>query len=253
MGWIGFWTLLKREIVRFVIVPTQTIVPPIMSSVLFILIFGVFLKDNVSTVSGTNFMMFFIPGLIAMNLVTTSYSNSAFSLFLMRFMGYIRDIQVAPLSYFEIALALNLGSVIRGIFIALLIFIVSLFFANTPIANPLLFAYFLITSAMFFSSIGLIAALVAEEFEHLEILTVFVITPLTFLGGVFHSVANLPEIGRQLTMLNPIFYMIDGLRYSMLGASEGNILLSIALCLVFSVVFFSINVWLFRSGYKLRS
>lgn len=256
MGFVGFYTLLKREVYRFLTTPIMSIFPPVISSALFVIIFGGFLGRNVGKINGFEFLVFFIPGIIVLNVITSSYQNSAFSLFLMRFTNHIKDILVTPLSYMEIILALSFGSIIRAFVTAILIFLTGKFFSpELTIKEPFLFLFFLVGISFIFSMFGLIVALLAEEFEHIEIFTVFLITPLTFLGGVFHSKSNLPEIAKTLTDLNPFFYLIDGFRASILGlnASEGNIMASIGLIVVIGLALFFVNLKMFNSGYKLRT
>ncbi len=259
MTWQGFKTLLKREIIRFWVVPSQTWAPPVISSVLFMVIFGLFLGGKVGQVNGFPYLAFFTPGLIILNVITSAYSNSAFSFFLMRFMGHIKDLLVTPLSYAEMVMALVMGSVIRGLLTAVLIYIAAwllvLYVHGTalPLFNPILALVVLFFTSFIFACIGLLVALLAEEFEHIEILTVFLITPLTFLGGVFNSVKDTPGIVQTVTYFNPFFYIVDAFRYSLLGYSEGNILISLLLLVGLSAALYWTNMELFKKGWKLRT
>ena len=253
MNLIGFSTLLKREIIRFLKFPTQMIIQPLISAVLFMAIFGEFIGGNISFDGGISFIAFIVPGIIALNLITASYSNSAFSLFMMRFLGFISDLLVAPLSYAEMVLAFTLGSTIRGVFIGLIILAVSAFFTPITIFDPLMFIFFMLGISFVFGSLGIIIGLWAKEFEQVELLTVFVLTPLTFLGGVFHSINAMPEFLRELTLFNPFFHLINGLRYSLTGINEGNLLVGIILIVVLSVGLLYINLRLFKMGWNIRS
>ena len=253
MNLIGFSTLLKREIIRFLKFPTQMIIQPLISAVLFMAIFGEFIGGNISFDGGISFIAFIVPGIIALNLITASYSNSAFSLFMMRFLGFISDLLVAPLSYAEMVLAFTLGSTIRGVFIGLIILAVSAFFTPITIFDPLMFIFFMLGISFVFGSLGIIIGLWAKEFEQVELLTVFVLTPLTFLGGVFHSINAMPEFLRDLTLFNPFFHLINGLRYSLTGINEGNLLVGIILIVVLSVGLLYINLRLFKMGWNIRS
>ncbi|MFH1587521.1 MAG: ABC transporter permease, partial [Candidatus Diapherotrites archaeon] len=181
MNLTGFRALTIREIKRFMRIPAQTILPPIISSALFILIFGSFIGGNVGEVEGVPYILFFVPGLVMLNVITSSYSNSAFSLFIMRFLNHISDILTAPLSYIEIVLAFVIGAVIRGMIVGILIFAVSAFFVELSFHNPLFVVFFIVITSIIFSSIGLIVGLWSREFEHLELFTTFLITPLVFL------------------------------------------------------------------------
>ncbi len=249
----GFKTLLKREIARFMRIKIQTFVPPIMNAALFMIIFGFFIGPRIPQIEGIDFILFFIPGLITLNMITSSYSNSAFSLFLMKFVGHVSDILTAPMSYKEIVLGFTLGGVIKGLLVGILIYLTSLLFKPVIIFNLPLLLFFLILTSFVFASLGLTVGLWASEFEHVEIFTIFLITPLTFLGGVFHSIKFLPPILQTITWWNPFFHIVNGIRYSMIGLNEGNILIGIIMILLLSVASFSINLHLFRKGYKLRT
>jgi len=253
MNLTGFKALTIREVKRFMRIPAQTILPPIISSALFILIFGSFIGGTVGEVEGVPYILFFVPGLVMLNVITSSYSNSAFSLFIMRFLNHIGDILTAPLSYLEIVLAFVIGAVIRGLIVGILIFMVSMFFVELSFHNIFLTLFMIVITSIIFASIGLIVGLWAREFEHLELFTTFLITPLVFLGGVFHSVEMLPDFLKGVTYLNPFFYLINGLRYSVIGTTETNLLLSVGFPVLLAIIFFSITVYLFKKGYNLRT
>jgi len=252
MNWIGFSTLLKREIVRFMRFPTQLVVQPLISAVLFMFVFGELIGNNIQF-KEVSFIAFIVPGIVMLNLITSAYSNSAYSIFLMRFLNFISDILVAPLSYTETVLAFIIGSTVRGVFIATIIIIASMFFTPLTIFDPLLFVFFLVGTAFVFGSIGIIIGLWAKEFEQVELLTVFVLTPFMFLGGVFHSITVLPEFLQVVSQLNPFFHLINGFRYSMIGVSEGNLAIGIMMVIVLSAVLFYTNLMLFKKGWNLRT
>jgi len=249
---IGFRTLVLREIVRFASVFMQTIVPPIMSSFLYIFIFGFSLGKRIESIEGVPYLEFMLPGLIMMYVIEGSYANTSSSLFISRWAGYIEELLVTPLSYFEMVLAILIGGLARSTVIVTGVYIVSGFFVELPAADPFLALFFLIFVSLIFSSLGMIVALLAEAFEHLSIATTFVITPLVFFGGVFHSATMLPQKLQTLTAWNPMFYMINGLRASMLGASDVSIEASILIVLVLAGGLFSLTVYLFKTGFKLR-
>lgn len=250
---IGLKTLLKRELQRMLKVPFQTFFPPLISSLMFILIFGFFIGNQISEMNGTDFKQFFLPGLILMHVIMTAYSNTGFSLFLKRFLKDINDLLVTPLSYRDLVLGILLGGVMRALLVGISIYLVGVVLVQLPLHNVFLFAYFLFFTAFIFSAIGALMGLMAESFEHVEILSVFLLTPLTFLGGVFHSVKVLPLWVQQATALNPIFYLIDGLRYSIIGKSDGDIYVSLLLVFVLAIVLFYVNMHLFKKGWKLRT
>ena len=249
---VGFRTLVWREIYRFFSVFTQTIVPPVVSSFLYIFIFGLSLGQKIESVQGRPYLVFLIPGLIMMYVIEGAYSNTSSSLFISRWANNIEELLVTPLSYFEMVLAILIGGLARSLVAATGVYLVSLLFVHFPVVHPFAVLYFLIFVSLTFSSVGMIVALIAEEFEHLSICTTFVITPLIFFGGVFHSLEMVPRVVRWLTVFNPMFYMINGLRYGMLGKSDAPILQSSLVVLAVFITLFLLTVHLFRAGFKLR-
>lgn len=249
---VGFRTLVWREIYRFFSVFTQTITPPLVSSFLYIFIFGLSLGQHIKQVDGVPYLVFLIPGLVMMYVIEGSYSNTSSSLFISRWANNIEELLVTPLSYFEMVLAILIGGLARSLVTTLGVYLVSLLFVQFPIAHATTALYFLVLVSLIFSSVGMIVALFAEEFEHLSICTTFVITPLIFFGGVFHSLEMVPPAIKWLTVFNPMFYMINGLRYGMLGRSDTPIFLSAAIVLGIFIALFSLTVYLFRIGLKLR-
>ena len=252
MSRIGFQTLVWREIVRFFSVFSQTIIPPVVSSFLYIFIFGFSLGARIPQIQGVPYLTFLIPGLIMMVVIEGSYANSSSSLFISRWANNIEELLVTPLSYFEMVIALLIGGLVRSLVIACGVYSVSLFFVRFPLAHPAAVFYFLVAVSLTFSSLGMIVALFAEEFEHLTIATTFIITPLVFFGGVFHSVTMMSEPLRWLAAFNPMYYMINGMRYGMLGASDVSFLRSAAVVLCLFTALFAATVYLFKIGFKLR-
>jgi ABC-2 type transport system permease protein len=249
---IGFKSLVEREIVRFTSVFLQTIFPPLVSSFLFITIFGYTIGSRIEQVGGVPYLNFLIPGLVMMYVIEGSYQNTSSSLFISRWAGHIQEILVAPLSYFEMVLAILIGGLARSSVTASGVFFVSLLFVKTPIMHPHIVFLMALLVSLTFSSIGALVALIAEEFEHLTVCTTFVITPLIFFGGVFHSVSMLPEALQAATRMNPIFYMVNGMRYGMLGVSDVPVAQSLTVVFLLFLLLFSVTVALFRSGFKLR-
>lgn len=251
-SFIGFRTLVYREVVRFLSVFSQTIFPPVVSSFLFIFIFGFSLGSRIEEIQGVPYLQFLIPGLIMMHVIEGSYTNTSSSLFLSRWANNIEELLVTPLSYFEMVLAILIGGLARSLVTSIGVYLVSLCFVRFEPAHPFVILYFLIFVSLTFSSAGMIVALFAEEFEHLTIATTFVITPLVYLGGVFHSITMVPEALRGLTIFNPMFYMVNGFRYGMLGVSDAPAWQCMLVVLVLFLALFSTNVALFRAGFKLR-
>ncbi len=251
---IGFQSLVKREIVRFFIVFSQTIVPPLISSALFIFVFGFSVGRNLNLlVEGVSYLNFLVPGLVMMHLIESSYTNTSSSLFISRWHNHIQEVLLSPLSYFEMVLALLIGGITRGLLTATGVYLVSLFFTHFVFFDYFITIYFFLVVTVIFSSLGLIVGLWAEGFEKLSVWGTFVITPLIYFGGVFHSLEMVPEPLKIVTKLNPIFYLVNGLRYGMLGVSDANIVFSMVLAALLAIGLFWTVERLFRKGYKLRS
>jgi len=251
-SWIGFRTLIWREIVRFFSVFNQTILPPVISSSLYIFIFGLSLGKHIQAIDGVPYLEFMLPGLIMMYIIEGAYANTSSSLFISRWANNIEEILVTPLSYLEMVSAILIGGLIRSFITATGVYLVSLLFAPIAIGDLLIALYFLIFVSLIFSSLGMMVALFAEEWEHLSIATTFIITPLVFFGGVFHSIQMVPGPLKVFTAFNPIFYMINGLRYSFIGVSDAPVGISMVVVFVVFAVLFSTTVYLFKIGFKLR-
>ncbi len=250
---VGFRALVGREIQRFLSVFGQTVLPPVVSSFLYIFIFGFSIGRSLNKVSGVSYLEFLVPGLIMMYLIEGSYGNTSSSLFVSRWANHIQEILVTPLSYMEIVLAILIGGLVRSVMTGLGVYLVSLIFVHFPIYNVWVVLYFLIFVSLGFSSVGILVGLAAEEFEHISMWTTFVVEPLIFFGGVFHSLQMVPHILKGVTLVNPIFYMVNGLRYGMIGVTDANIFLCMGVVFVFFTLLFLFSVHLFRIGYKLRS
>lgn len=253
MNLVGLLTLARREIKRTFKIINQVIWPPLVSTMLYLFIFGYTIGARIDTVQGLPYLQFLIPGLIALNVIEGSYGESSASLFIGRFTNSIQEILVAPLSYFEMVLGFLAGSVLRGLIIGNLIMLLGFAWARVLPEHWVFYLLFMAAMSALFSAIGLSLALFAESFDQLAIPTTFFITPLIFFGGVFHSVLFLPPALQTLSFVNPLFYLIDGFRWTMTGASimpfwtNGLVLLAL-LALAITVTFA-----LFRRGYKLRT
>ena len=249
----GFATLLGRETKKFTKSTKQTIVAPVISSVLYIIVFGKFIGSQIPDVGGLSYIEFLIPGLIMMSVITSSYFNSSLSILISKFFNNITELLTAPLSYVETVLALTLGGVMRGFVVGILTLLVSFLFVPIKMADIFVFGYFMFFVSVVFSSIGVMIGLRAETFDHVETFSSFVLTPLTFLGGVFYSIDMLPDLLKTLSIFNPLLFMINGMRYGVLGISDVNILLSMVLVFTLAAFLFSVNVWLFKRGYKIKT
>lgn len=253
MNTVAFRTLVWREIKRFLVVFKQTLIPPVISALLFIIIFGLSLGDKIEKVNGVPYVEFLIPGLVMMSLIDSAFANTSSSLFLSRWASNIQEVLISPLSFMEMVLALLIGSVARSLLVAVSVYAAAMLISPMPVAHPLIAFYFLFFVSVIFSLVGMIVALFADEWENLSTWSTFVITPLIFFGGVFHSVTQSPDMIKKVTLANPLFYMIDGLRYGVLGVGESPLAACLLLVLALAAGFFFWTVHLFKIGYRLRS
>lgn len=253
-NWVGFRALVKREILRFFVVSTQTLVPPLVSSALFIFVFGLSIGRNLNlNIAGTSYLKFLVPGLVTMHLIESAYANTSSSLFIARWHNHIQEVLLSPLSYFEMVLGLLLGGLTRGILTGTGVYLVSLIFTRFVFYNYFVVLYFFVVVCIIFSCLGLITGLLAEGFEKLSMWSTFIITPLVYFAGVFHSVKMVPAPLQIFTRLDPIFYFVNGLRFGMLGISDADVPFSMVFAGALAIALFLIVEKLFRIGYKLRS
>jgi ABC-2 type transport system permease protein len=249
---VGLATLVKRELVRTYKVINQVIWPPIITTVLYVLVFGLGLGSRVQNVQGVPYAAFLIPGLIMLQVIDQTYGESSSSLFQGRFMQSIQELLVAPLSAVELVTGYIAASILRALLIALLILGVGLVMVRTLPQNwALFFAMTVLVSALF-GAIGIIFGLLAEKFDHIAVFTTFVITPLVFVGGVFTSAQFLPPIVQRISLVNPMFYMIDAFRYSFTGRSDVSVGLSFGIVGTLAIVALATALRMTATGYKLR-
>jgi ABC-2 type transport system permease protein len=249
---VGLWTLVKRELVRTYKVINQVIWPPIITTVLYVLVFGLGLGSRVQNVQGVPYAAFLIPGLIMLQVIDQTYGESSSSLFQSRFMSSIQELLVAPLSAVEMVSGFILASVLRALLIAFLILGVGYVMVHTLPQNWGLYFAMTIMVSTLFGSIGIIFGLLAEKFDHIAVFTTFVITPLVFVGGVFTSAQFLPPFVRQVSLFNPMFYMIDAFRFSFTGRSDVPLETSLAIVAVLTCTAFAAALRMTAVGFKLR-
>ncbi len=251
---IGVLSLSKREILRFLSVSIQTLFPPIITSALFMYIFGVAIGSRIDfNATGLSYLGFIVPGLMTMHLIASSYENTSSSLFIARWHNHIQEVLLSPLSYFEMVLGLLAGGVVRGMMVSLGVFLISLIFAPATIYSPIALLYFMITISVIFACTGMLGALWAEDFGTLNVWNVYVIIPLVLLGGVFHPTSMLPQSVHVIARFNPMYYLVQGIRYSVTGTAETSVLFCAAVSLVMALISFYVTVYLFKIGYKLRA
>jgi ABC-2 type transport system permease protein len=250
---IRFATLWRREVNRFMKIKKQTIGAPMLETFLYITIFGAALGSRIKHLHGIDYILFVIPGLIMMAFSTNAFTNNSSSILQQKFQGAIQDQLSSPASPAELLLAFSLGGFMRGLIVATLTFIVSVVLVGLPVENVLVLIPSLFLVGFFFSQLGVLIGVRAEQFDDVAFAQTFVLQPLIFLGGVFYSAALLPQPWETLTRFDPIFYMINLVRYGFVGFSEVSIGLSLLALTAATAALFLFNLRLFSRGYRLRS
>ena len=253
INWIGFWTLYKKEVLRFLVVVIQTVISPLVTSLLFLLVLSLAIGNDRNDVLGFPFITFLAPGLIAMQVIQQAFSHSSSSIMIGKIQGNIVDILYAPLTAGEIVTAINFAAITRCIMIAISSIIVFSFIVNLEFYNFFYILIYTILGSFILSSVGFIIGLWAEKFDHMASATNFIIVPLSFLSGTFYSIERLPIILKNISELNPFFYIIDGFRYGFLGISDGSIKFGLFYLTILSLITWFVAYILFKKGYKIKS
>ncbi len=249
----GLRWLTAREVLRVTKLWTQTIVAPVVSSFLFILVFGLSLGGRIKQIDGVDYDAFIVPGLITMAMVQAAYSNNASSVFQARFDRYIHDVLAAPMRNWEVNLGLSLGGAVRALLIAGALAALALPVTGAPVHEPLVLAVAVALALVLFCSLGVVVGIYAETFDHHTFVNNIIILPLTFLGGVFYSVDRLPSPWQEISHLNPIFYLVEAVRYGFLGRSDVSVWLSLGITATLAAATLAWSSWLFSTGRRLKA
>jgi len=249
---IGVYTLFKKEILRFWKVSFQTVLAPVITALLYLLIFSHVLEAHVQVYPGVSYTAFLIPGLVMMSLLQNAFANSSSSLIQSKVMGNIVFLLLTPLSYWEFFAAFLAAAVIRGLVVGCCVYLVALFFVDLPLQHPLLMAAFALAGSAMLGALGIIAGIWAEKFDQLAAFQNFIIMPLSFLSGVFYSIHSLPPFWQQVSRLNPFFYMIDGFRYGFFGQADISPTISLTVVGISFLALSWLTLRMLKSGYKLR-
>ena len=252
MNDVGFITLLRKEVWRFMKVAGQTVTSPVITSVLYLLVFGHVLEGRLTVYPGVSYLAFLVPGLIMMSVIQNSFANTSSSVTQAKIMGHIVFLLMAPLSALEIFVAYVLAGILRGVLVALCLYAIGWFFVPLPIEHPLQLLIMLLLSSGCLAAMGMIAGIMADKFEHLAAFQNYFIMPFSFLSGVFYSIDSLPGIWADVSRFNPFFYMIDGFRSGFFGVSDAPVGLSMLVVGGFLLLVSVIAVTMLRSGYRLR-
>ena len=253
LNWIAYKTIASKEVVRFTRIWQQTIIPPVITTTLYFVIFGNLIGPRIGEMEGFSYMNFIVPGLILMSVITNSYANVASSFFSSKFQRSVEELLVSPTSNATILFGYITGGVARGISVGLVVTLVSYFFSKLEIYSLAVLCSTIVLTSILFSLGGFTNALLARKFDDIAIIPTFVLTPLTYLGGVFYSIKLLPEFWQTVSHFNPVLYMINAFRYGFLGITDIPLWISYLTIVGFIIALFAINLRLISSGYGLRS
>ena len=253
VNWVGAYSLYKKETLRFLTVFGQTIIGPVGSAVLFLVVISLAIGEDRANVLGVSYIEFLAPGLIAMQVIQQSFSHSSSSLLMGKVMQNIVDLIGAPLSSSEVTLSIILASITRAILITVISIIIFSIMIEISIKDYLIFLIYLLLSSFILGAAGIIAGLWADKFDHMATVTNFIIVPLSFLSGTFYSIDKLPKVLKILSLYNPFFHMIDGFRYSFIGKMDGSLFFGIVYLTILSVAMWLIAYYLYKKGYKIKS
>jgi len=251
--WVAFQTIAAKEIQRFLRIWVQTLIPPVITMSLYFIIFGNLIGKQIGDIKGFSYMEFIVPGLILMAVISNSYANVVSSFYGAKFQRHIEEMMVSPVPVWIILAGYIIGGVARGLLVGAIVTVVALFFTDLHIAHPLLAIVIVLLTAVLFSIAGLINALFANSFDDISIIPTFVLTPLTYLGGVFYSIQMLPDFWQTVSRANPILYMIDGFRWGVLGASDMNPWISVSMIFGFVGVLGAIALAMLKKGFGIRT
>ncbi|MDX1380005.1 MAG: ABC transporter permease [Xanthomonadales bacterium] len=253
LWWTGYSTIVIKEVTRILRIWGQTIVPPAITMSLYFIIFGELIGRRIGDMGGYDYMQFIVPGLVMMSVITNSYGNIVSSFFGAKFGKHIEELLISPLPNFVILAGYVTGALARGLMVGAVVIGVSLFFTELKVEHPFVMVSVLLLTAIVFALAGLVNAIFAEKFDDIAIIPTFVLTPLTYLGGVFYSIDLLPEFWRNLSYFNPILYMVNGFRYGILGTSDVGLGTTYAIIGVFLVLLTAFCLWLLHRGIGLRT
>ncbi len=253
VNWLGLYTLIGREVRRFLSVWTQTLLAPLITAGLFLAVFSLAIGPSRGDVMGVPFVQFLAPGILMMTVIQNAFANSSSSIMISKVQGNIVDTLMPPLSPLELVVGYMAGAVGRGCFVALAILVLMAIVAGSGIAHPVWVAVFVVLGAAFLGSLGIIAAILAQKFDQMAAITNFIITPLSFLSGTFYSTETLPPLMRTITHWNPVFYLIDGVRFGMLGTSDSSPWQGLAVVGVSTGLVLALCWHWFRTGYRLKT
>ena len=251
--WVGYKTIVRKETTRILRIWGQTIVPPAITMTLYFIIFGELIGRRIGEMGGFTYMQYIVPGLVIMSVITNSYGNIVSSFFGAKFGKHIEELLISPLPNWIILAGYVTGALMRGVMVGAVVMVISLFFTRIEVQHPLVMFTVLLLTATVFALAGMINAIFAQSFDDIAIIPTFVLAPLTYLGGVFYSIALLPEFWQKVSVVNPILYMVNGFRYGMLGVSDVSLVMTYSVIFIAGAILFGLCLFLLNRGTGLRT
>ncbi|WP_317928901.1 ABC transporter permease [Halioxenophilus sp. WMMB6] len=253
MNFYGIRAIYRFEMARWFRTLAQSIISPVISTSLYFVVFGAAIGSRMGEVDGVSYGAFIIPGLVMLSLLSESISNASFGIYFPRFSGTIYEVLSAPISVFEVICGYVGAAATKSVLLGLLILVTARLFVDYSITHPIWMLAFLVLTAVTFSLLGFIIGIWADGFEKLQIVPLMVITPLTFLGGSFYSIAMLPPLWQKIALINPVVYLISGFRWSFYGISDVGVGISLSMIALFMVICIAVISWIFHTGYRIRT
>lgn len=250
---IGLYTIVRKEVTRILRIWTQTLLPPAITTTLYFVIFGQLIGRRVGMIDGVTYMQYIVPGLIMMSVITSAYANVSTSFYSLKFQNSIEEVLVSPMPTWILVTGYIFGGILRGILVGIIVTIVALFFTHLEIKHIFLMAFVILFSSAFFALAGLFNALFAKSFDDVMLIPTFVLTPLTYLGGVFYSISMLPPIWEKVSMINPILYLVNSFRFGVLGISDIPVAAAVGILVLCTVVAYVVCWRMIKIGYGIRS
>ena len=251
--WTGYKTIVRKEVTRILRIWGQTIVPPAITMTLYFIIFGELIGRRIGDMAGFSYMQYIVPGLVIMSVITNSYGNMVSSFFGAKFGKHIEELLISPLPNWVILAGYVTGALTRGLMVGAVVMAVSLFFTRIDVQYPLIMLSVLVLTAVVFALAGMVNAIFAQKFDDIAIIPTFVLAPLTYLGGVFYTISLLPEFWQNVSVFNPILYMVNGFRYGMLGVSDVGLVQTYVVIGIAAVLLFAVCLTLLNRGTGLRT
>jgi len=251
--WVGYSTIVRKEVTRIMRIWGQTIVPPAITMTLYFIIFGELIGRRIGEMGGFTYMQYIVPGLVVMSVITNSYGNMVSSFFGAKFGKHIEELLISPQPNWIILAGYVTGALVRGLMVGIVVMAVSLLFTRIEVQHPLIMASVLVLTAIVFALAGMVNAIFAQKFDDIAIIPTFVLAPLTYLGGVFYSISLLPEFWQKVSAFNPILYMVNGFRLGMLGVSDVSLQMTYGVILTAAAILFICCLVLLNRGTGMRT